>query len=281
MLRDLGAVADDLAEWASGTNPRVPTGYPSLDLRTHGGIGLGELAILLARTGVGKTYMGLNIVRNNPTTPTIFFSLEMHGRYILSRLAAMDNRTTTTTIEEQMARSGRSVDVEGTVQTFQRLRIVDETGLSFDDMLQYCADYAAEEGDRPQLVVIDFLALVSSFSMDNVVKSLAQEAKVFAREANAAVVLLHQANRGMGRNVNHGHRPLSMLDLEYGGEQMGDYIIGAYRPALDPAMPPFEKELRASEFYIQLLKSRAGAGLDELGTQHYYETSTGLIVPLV
>lgn len=279
-LQTLDAVGNDLRRWASGDQPRVPTGFPHIDTLTHGGIASGEVAVAFARTGVGKTWFALNVVKNNPTTPTVFFSLEMHGRYILSRLAAIDNRVPTRTIEANLARYGGDENLDRTVSSFQALRIDDETGLSFDDMLLQLERYADEEGERPQLVVVDFLGLVSSFSMDNVVKSLAVEAKAFARNGNVALLVLHQANRGSGDKKNLGHLPLSMVDMEYGGEQLADYIIGMYRPSLDPKMPPINREASKGDFYIQLLKSRSGAGLDEAGTVHFLEQDTGLIVPV-
>src|SRR5579862_7723563 len=93
--RPLPDVIREAHEWAISPHPRLPTGYPFFDDRTDGGAAPGEVILFTARSSVGKTTFALNVMENLAGTPTAMFSLEMHGRYIAQRLAAMHNLTTT------------------------------------------------------------------------------------------------------------------------------------------------------------------------------------------
>ena len=66
MLRDLPEVRDELYQWATSDVVRVPMGYRFFDDRTQGGMAPGQAMILLARTGVGKTWWLINVAVNNP-----------------------------------------------------------------------------------------------------------------------------------------------------------------------------------------------------------------------
>ena len=89
-----------MSRWATSGLTRVPTGYPLFDSSTNGGIAPGEVVLFLARTSVGKTWWALNMIANqDETTPMIFFSLEMHARYILQRLAGIASNPPTIDIE--------------------------------------------------------------------------------------------------------------------------------------------------------------------------------------
>jgi replicative DNA helicase len=94
--RRVGAIAREVVnalddQMSSGDSlSGLPTGYPDLD-RVTGGFRPGELVVIGARPSLGKTALALNIAEKiaESGTPVLFFSLEMPGRDIASRVLSM------------------------------------------------------------------------------------------------------------------------------------------------------------------------------------------------
>lgn len=291
MARNLTEVRGELIQWATGDIVRVPTGFSLIDKPTGGGPAPGELVMFIARPSVGKTWWALNVVASNPDTPTIFFSLEMHARYLLKRLAAVYTGIPTANIERALREEGWSPAIEKTVENFPKLALGDQPGLGIPDMLVACDDFADEFEARPKLIVIDFMELVRSFGMTDTesVKRLAMSLKDFAREVDSVVVVLHQVSRGAAVKrrdsdqayVDEGHRPLTKGHAAHGGEYSADYMIGAFRPSLDPEMPAHEREARVDDFRMQFLKTRGDYPIDpHNAVRHRWDPPTGRITEL-
>ncbi|NNM31693.1 MAG: hypothetical protein HKO53_01420, partial [Gemmatimonadetes bacterium] len=88
-MKDLHTVVEEHYQWASREDYRIPLGWRFFDEATSGGIALGEVLMMLAYSGVGKTWWACNVAINNPQVPVVFFSLEMQGRALAQRLAAV------------------------------------------------------------------------------------------------------------------------------------------------------------------------------------------------
>lgn len=289
-LRNLGALSAELTEWATSDIPRVPTGYSFVDSLTNGGVAPGEVLLLLARSGVGKTFFALNVLNNNAGVPAIFFSLEMHGRYTLQRLAGIHMDIGTSMIENTIKARGHAHAVEQTVASFSKLMVEDVPGRSIGDMLEACDEYEEVFGERPVLVVIDYLELIRSFGMSQVetVDKLAWAVKDFAREADVATLVLHQVKRGVAKRKtrdsepveNIGQRPVTTADARFGGEMAADFIMGMYRPSLDPELSEWDRKAIEHDIRLQFLKTRTDGGIHPGGVQHFWDERTGRISEL-
>lgn len=270
-LRD---VAKDYINWAISPQPRIATGFQMIDSRTSGGIAAGEVLLFTARSGVGKTAVAGNIVINDPKVKTVFFSLEMHGRYIAMRLAAMATNTPTRQIEEDLRTTERSMALQRLVEGYPHIAIVDKPAMSLKEMGVACAEIENEWQAKPDLIVIDFLELiggVASLSAVEKIDQVARKVKDFARERDAAVVLLHQVGRGEG---GAGAEPLSMASGRYGGETYADYVIGAYRVSARKEITQAEYEQDKAKLHLQFLKTRSGGGLHPGGYQMRFHPET-------
>lgn len=273
------AVRDELARWATSDIVRVPTGYSFFDDRTQGGLAPGQLMIMLARTGVGKTWFLTSVAGNNPKVPTVFFSLEMHGRYILERLASSLTDTPTKSIEVTLRSRGRSHAVDQAVEALPLLMIEDEPDIGLDDMAGSLALYDETYGQPPRLILIDYLELIRSFGQSQmaVVQELARGLKNFAREHDVAVICLHQVKRG---DANNGHKPLGMTDGKFGSEESADYVLGMYKPSLNPDITQEMREAMDNDIRLQFLKTRTGGGIHPDGVQHLWNAESGRISEL-
>ena len=278
-VRRLEEVGEELSRWATSGLTRVPTGFPLFDDRTNGGIAPGEVFLFLARTSVGKTWFALNVIANQErTTPMVFFSLEMHGRYILQRLAGIASNTPTIDIEQSLSTTGEAEGVQIAQERYPLLAIEDEPGMSVRAMSDALEEYAGQFGQPPRLAVVDYMELVRSPGMTQVenVDKLGWALKDFARKEDIALVVLHQVKRGDG---NQGHQPLTMTDARFGGEMSADYVGGAFRPCLNPALSVDMRESMESDFRLQFLKTRSSGGVYPDGVRHYFDIETGSIVP--
>ena len=269
-----------MSRWATSGLTRVPTGYPLFDSRTNGGIAPGAVFLFLARTSVGKTWWALNMIANqDAATPMIFFSLEMHARYILQRLAGIASNTPTIDIERSLSATGEAAGVGIAERRYPMLAIEDEPGLSVRAMREALEEYAATFGQPARLAVVDYMELVRSPGMTQVenVDKLGWSLKDFARKEDFAVVVVHPVKRG---DSNQGHQPLTMTDARFGGELSADYVAGAFRPCLNPSLSPDLRDAMDDDFRLQFLQTRASGGIYPDGVRHHFDTQTGSIVPM-
>lgn len=290
LVKPLTDIARRHYEWATrGSQGRIPLGFSFIDRAISGGVALGEVAMFLARSGVGKSWWACNVAVNNPAVPTLFFSLEMQDRFMLQRIAAVHTGTPTELIEREIRETGSSPTIERTIADFPLLSIVDKPEMSLKDMSAACREYEQQYGRRPELVIADYLELIKSgmaLSSLEAVDNTSRQVKNWARQEDVAFVVLHQTNMNQGARsgrweegrrapaMDNGHLPLTRQAARYGGDVAADYTIAAYRPALDPDMSQQVKEMREREYHLQLLKNRGGHRLYEAGIPHDVDVTT-------
>jgi KaiC/GvpD/RAD55 family RecA-like ATPase len=271
LLRPVSLVVQDYKVWATSKIARIPFGSPWLESVTHGGVAPGEVALLQARSSVGKTTIALNMVRANSGTPTVFFSLEMGARMLMARLAAMTSGLPIAEIEQQVRKTGNHPALQATIAAYPNLLIVDKPNLSLKEMTK-CVEAATEYlQTKVQFVAIDYMELIGGNPGLNAVEQVdktSRKVKDFARYHDVALLLLHQVGRG---DNNVGSDPLTLGSGRYGGETAADYVVGAYRPCLKAGISAPDYQRLKNQIFFQLLKSRAGATAP-VGELHRFDT---------
>jgi len=261
-------------EWASKEDARIQIGYPFFDSRT-GGIALGEVCMFLARSGVGKTAWACNVAEMARRVPQVFFSLEMQGRFIASRIAAIHSNVPTRHIEWDLKNHGESSALDQLHRDFPFLTIVDTPGMSLRQMGE-----ALDEaeimwlGVKPRLIIIDYMELIKSAAMSAVegLDGISRKLKDFARERDIAVVVLHQLN--LSDAESGGWSPVRLRDARYGGPTAADYVLAGFRPSTKPGA--YQDGL----IQMQFLKTRTDGGLHASGVGHSFDDATLRIRPL-
>ena len=210
---------------------RVLTGIQEIDDYTNG-LTKGNLIILAARPGMGKTSFALRIARNvSETKKVIFFSLEMTVRELSVKLVAME-----TGIPLKSLNKGEISDEiwKKIITSFKNIKnvganlIIDDTPASTIERIK---SKIIEIGDA-DLIIIDYLHLIR---MENSTGNdffdltiISRELKNLAKEFDVPVICLSQLSRACEQRADH--RP-TLSDLRGSGsiEQDADIVFMLYR----------------------------------------------------
>jgi len=247
----------------------VPTGFADLDRLTNG-LHPGQMIIVAARPGMGKSTLGLDFARSAAITnqlPTAFFSLEMSKTELVMRLLSAESTVSLTSIrtgsmnEAEYERVVRTaVDV-----TSAPLFIDDSPNLTMMQIRAKARRLKQSHGLR--LIIIDYMQLMSSGkrveSRQVEVSEFSRQVKLLAKELGVPIVALSQLNRGpenrgsdregATQGVPKGRPVLSDLRESGSLEQDADVVILLYR---EDAYK--EKSARTGEADFIVAKHRNG-----------------------
>ena len=216
----------------------VPTGFADLD-NILAGLQKSNLIILGARPSVGKSSLGLDLVRHAATKekiPVGIFSLEMSKEEVIDRLICAEAN-----IDLWKLRTGRLSD-SGENDDFSKIGhamgVLSEAPIFVDDtaninvmeMRTMARRLQAEHGLK--MLVIDYLQLMEGRGKtDNRVQEVSEisrSLKGLARELDIPIVALSQLSRGIESRTDQ--RP-KLSDLRESGsiEQDADVVLFIYR----------------------------------------------------
>ncbi|TNC27240.1 replicative DNA helicase [Amycolatopsis alkalitolerans] len=241
-----------------GTAQGVPTGFLDLDEVTNG-LHPGQMIIVAARPGVGKSTLGLDFARScsiKHGMSSVIFSLEMSRIEIVMRMLSAEAR-----IRLADMRGGRMSDDDWT-RLARRMSEISEAPLFIDDspnmtMMEIRAKARRlKQRNDLKLVVVDYMQLMTSGkrveSRQQEVSEFSRQLKLLAKELEVPVVAISQLNRGPEQRTDK--RPM-LSDLRESGslEQDADMVLLINRPDAWERDDP-----RAGEADLILAKHRAG-----------------------
>ena len=209
------------------------TGFSSLD-RMLVQMGKGDLVIVGARPGMGKTSFALNIATNvakNSNKAVAIFSLEMSGEQLVTRIISSE-----ALVDSHALRTGqlKTEDWDNIAGVISQLSGAD---IYIDDTSQITTTEMRSKLRRIKnlgLVVIDYIGLMQSTSnADNraqQVGEISRNLKVMAKDFGVPIVCCAQLNRGTESRPGAGKRP-TLADLRDSGsiEQDADIVLFLYR----------------------------------------------------
>ena len=235
----------------------VKTGFKELDALTHG-LHPGNMIILAARPAMGKSTLGLDIVRQasiQDGLTSVIFSLEMSKSEITMRMLSAEARVGLNNI-----RSGSLSDDEWS-RLARRMGEISEAPLFIDDspnlsMMEIRAKARRlKQRHDLKLIVIDYLQLMSSGkkveNRQQEVSEFSRQLKLMAKELNIPVIAISQLNRGPEQRTDK--RPL-LSDLRESGsiEQDADVVIMLHRDDM------YDQQNRTGEADLIVAKHRNG-----------------------
>ncbi len=223
-LRDL--VADWFAARSDGTL-RAPLswGMPRLDAMCGGGIRPGELAIVAARPGRGKSLLLQQLAGSWPV-PVVVFSLEMDGQSLVDRMLSA---ATGTQLQAVRAAKEPSAEVLAALERVASRRVmVDDTpGLSLNE-IRARAKQAHKRGECGA-VIVDYLQLAKvsekGQSREQEVAAVSRGLKGLARELGVPVLAASQMGRDVERRGEGAEPRLSDLRESGAIENDADIVV--------------------------------------------------------
>lgn len=220
---------------------RIGTGFAEFDRHLRrGGLAVGELALFGGRPGTRKTSVICNMIVHMLAegVPVGVVGLDESGSvsYIAKLMSAMTGAPTDR-IEDEWPNTALLDQYQ---MLAQNLSMFEGSRPDPADLTTWLLESEVELGVRPQVVFIDYASLLGRGKYDGPehqrVMRLMESLKVWTRENEVATIALHHIGRvteGVGIR-NHGDTPMTADDLRYGGEEIADIVLGAYRPALNP-----------------------------------------------
>jgi len=212
----------------------IPTGFPALDSRTTG-LHAGELVILAARPGMGKTSLAMGVAEHlavDGDIPVGVLSLEMKSTSLVMRSFA-----SRAGIDGRDLRAGKLLDTDfpklnrafGEIAK-SKLYLDDSHGINLTEASARIRRMVRKHGCK--LVVIDYLQLMHaggdhSESRVSQVTRISNGLKSLANQLSIPILCLSQLNRA----VETSDRPPRLSDLRESGsiEQDADMVWFLYQ----------------------------------------------------
>ncbi|HEB9354421.1 TPA: replicative DNA helicase [Campylobacter coli] len=228
----------------------LDTGFEDLNTMTKGFKG-GELIIIAARPGMGKTTLCLNFIEKvlRQDKGVVMFSLEMPAAQIMQRMLAaktsipLQKILTADLNDNEWERIGDACNY----YSKKKLFIYDSGYATITDVRAILRRLKAQE-ESIGLCVIDYIGLMMSNSNFNdrhlQVSEISRGLKLLARELDMPIIALSQLNRSLEQRANK--RPM-MSDLRESGaiEQDADTILFVYRDEVYREQDEKERENKA------------------------------------
>ena len=272
----------------------LSTGFRKLDENTAG-LHKGDLYILAARPGHGKSSLVMNIAANvaRPCTDGVgVFSLEMPKEQIAVRLACAERGIDAGAVRRNRMNEQQWADLQQAAADLAQmpLWIDDSAALSILELRARARklqrDIAAGRTDLPcnrlGLICVDYLQLMQGLrergdSREQEIGTISRGLKQLAKDLDVPVIALSQLNRTT-ENQGKDHRPkLSSLRESGNIEQDADSVWFIFRPDM------YDKEAKQGDAELIVAKQRNGP-LDTIemhfagATMRFYERAAGVDV---
>ena len=239
------------------------TGFYDLDKITAGLHG-GEMIILAARPGMGKTAFALNIATNGAMSTDkaiAVFNLEMPAEQLVNRMISAVGQIDSHKLQTGQLQHNDWKRLNEAISRLSNTKIfIDDTaGLTVGATRSKCRKLATSP-DGLDLVLIDYLTLIQGTSKNGAnrqqeVSDISRSLKTLALELNVPIIALSQLSRSV--ETREDKRPI-MSDLRESGsiEQDADIVAFLYRDDY------YNKEARTEDnnsiIEINIAKHRSG-----------------------
>jgi replicative DNA helicase len=238
----------------------ISTGFDDLNAITSG-LQQGNLIILAARPGVGKTSFALQLAANVAAIeekPSLIFSLEMSQGELMNRLLASFAEIDLNHLKRGLL-DGKQIDKLYAIKDYLstlKLEFFDTSNITLTQIKLEAQKYQIRYGSIG-LIVIDYLQLITprnpKESRVNQVAEISRELKLLAKDLAVPVIAISTLSRAVEARENK--RP-QLSDLRESGtiEYDSDIVMFLYR---DDYYKP-ESSSNPGEVEVQLAKHRSG-----------------------
>ena len=246
----------------------TPTGFGEFDRETSG-LQPGELVVLAASPGMGKTSLAMNIAFNvaaggipgHEEDVVAVFSMEMSARQLADRMLAM-----VAEVDQTKLRTGRlndanwkAIDAALGLLTKPNLYVYEVPAATPTLIRRMARRLRASHNNKLDLVVIDYLQLMPGDGLKDSnrnaeLAAITRELKAIANELETPVLCLSQLNR-QGSKREAGDAP-KLQELRDSGaiEQDADIVMFLYNATGEDEVP----NRSVSNAELKIAKNRNG-----------------------
>ncbi len=288
-IKDVLKRAQELLDERSSNKSEItgiPSGFYKLDKAIHG-FHEGELIILAARPGMGKTAFALNIATNaamRTNKAIAVFNLEMPAESLVDRMISAVGGIDSSKIQVGMMNQNdwkRYNEARSQLEN-TNIYIEDNMTITAAEIRAKCRRLTQKK-EGLGLVIIDYLQLITSGgrrpdSRQQEVSEISRSLKTLAMELKVPVIALAQLSRNTEKRENN--EPM-LTDLRESGsiEQDADLVIFINRPDYYKTKEELDKQENVLADII-IAKHRKGATgkfkalfeLKKMNFRNYLET---------
>ena len=235
------------------------TGFTELDDLT-GGLKGGQMVIVAARPGLGKSTIATDFMRHASITngiPTLMFSLEMSKEEITERIISAESGVYTQNLKKgcmsdsDWGRAAKAVERLDNAPLY----IADSPELTMVDIAAKARLMQAQHGVK--MIVVDYLQLLTSGkkseSRQQEVSDFSRQLKLLAKSLDVPIIAVAQLNRGVEMRGEDALPKASDLRESGSLEQDADIILLIHRPDAQNC-----DHARAGEADLIVAKHRGG-----------------------
>lgn len=208
-------IDDILKEFNSAYKNTISLGWSDLDRYMNGGLAKGEMAMIMAKAGTGKTQTLMNIAKQYVEygrRDVVYFALEekaarMIGRFLsllsgekMSFLVNFNEKHINYSRNKALLESLREKHAKGELGSFTLAKSTPHTETVYS-IEQYLVNYSMEHGKMPDVVIIDYPSLLNNGYFSKNISEYSAEGMMFeqlrglAERTNTIVWVANQANR--------------------------------------------------------------------------------------
>ncbi len=248
----------------------IPTGFTRLDRLTNG-LQKSDLIVIAARPGMGKTSIAMNIIENaalGNDAVCVVFSLEMPEVQIIQRLlCSAANVSMSSALSGKLTPNDWKKIVRASDKLKQsRINIDDSSRVTPAEILSKCRRIKSKNNGKLDLVMIDYIQLMSSEKKSGgeqnrtqEVAAITRELKIMAKELNVPVIALSQLRR-----IQSGEPQLSDLRESGAIEQDADIVMFINRPDVTATEEEIEKKKIVKGMADLIVAKHRNGGLDRI-----------------
>lgn len=248
--------------WLSDEDDTVflPTGFTDLDRLLNGGLRAGQMVVVAARPGRGKSVLSVDIARHAALhlgKSVAFFSLEMSRRELALRVLSAETNTRLSLLVQHKP---DEVDWDKFTPITEKMNdakfFIDDTpSMTMMDIRAKARQLHNRHG--LDLVCVDYLQLLSSGkkveSRQQEVSEFSRQIKLLAKELECPVIAVAQLNRAVEQRGDDAVPKLSDLRESGSLEQDADIVLMINRPDAEDM-----DHARAGEADFIIAKQRGG-----------------------
>ena len=228
------------------TRDTVKTGWDPIDEVMDGGLGAGELGVVVAPAGIGKTWclqsIGANSVRNGLNV--VHYTLELNQNYVGLRYDTVFSGVTTADIKYYQDDVKKKIDqLKGTllIKYFPTKSATVQTLAAHLSQIEI-------QGTKPDLVLVDYADILKGMGSEkrHILENIYEDLRGLAGEIECPIWTASQANRS---SLEEEVIDATKVAEAYSKVMIADFVVSVSRKVED-------KIANTSRFHV--IKNRFG-----------------------